>query len=108
MRIGIDGHMIGARETGNETYCQGLVEGLYQLEDHNQYMVYLNSPDALPFVNGHGRFLRRMLPRGRWGATWRLAVGFAEASRHDSLDVLHVTYNVPLFTRCRLVVSVHD
>src|SRR5437868_1535939 len=98
--------MIGSRETGNETYCQGLVEGLQLGEDDNQYMVYLNSPEALPFVNGHGRFLRKTLRRS--SGTWRLGIGFAEASREDRLDVLHVTYNVPLFTRCHLVVSVHD
>src|SRR5438128_6538283 len=106
MRIGIDAHMIGARETGNETYCQGLVEGLAQIEDHNQYMVYLNSPGALPSVNGHGRLQRRMLRKA--SNAWRLVMGFAQASRSDKLDLLHVTYNVPFFTRCPLVVSVHD
>jgi glycosyltransferase involved in cell wall biosynthesis len=106
MRIGIDAHMVGSRETGNETYCLGLIEGLEQIEDHNQYMVYLTSPTVLPSVNGHGRLLRRMLRRG--SSAWRLLMGFAQASRSDRLDVLHVTYNVPFFTRCPLVVSVHD
>jgi glycosyltransferase involved in cell wall biosynthesis len=106
MRIGIDAHMVGSRETGNETYCLGLIEGLEQIEDHNQYMVYLTSPSVLPSVNGHGRLLRRMLRRG--SSAWRLLMGFAQASRSDRLDVLHVTYNVPFFTRCPLVVSVHD
>ena len=106
MRIGIDAHMVGSRETGNETYCLGLIEGLEQIEDHNQYVVYLTSRSVLPSVNGHGRLLRRMLRRG--SSAWRLLMGFAQASRKDRLDVLHVTYNVPFFTRCPLVVSVHD
>ena len=75
MRIGIDAHMVGSRETGNETYCMGLIEGLEQIEDHNQYMVYLRSPSVLPSVNGHGRLLRRMLRRG--SSAWRLLMGFA-------------------------------
>ena len=106
MRIGIDAHMVGSRETGNETYCQGLVEGLAQIEDHNEYMVYLNSPGAMPSVNGHGRLQRRMLRSA--SNAWRLAMGFAQASRDDGLDLLHVTYNVPFFTRCPAVVAVHD
>jgi glycosyltransferase involved in cell wall biosynthesis len=61
---------------------------------------------VLPSVNGHGRLLRRMLRRG--SSAWRLLMGFAQASRSDRLDVLHVSYNAPLFTRCPLVVSVHD
>src|SRR5438128_9649900 len=89
MRIGIDAHMVGSRETGNETYCMGLIEGLEQIEDHNQYMVYLSSPSVLPSVNGHGRLLRRMLRRG--SSARRLLMGFAQASRSDHLDVLHVT-----------------
>lgn len=106
MRVGIDAHMVGAQETGNETYCQGLVEGLAQIDDHNQYMVYLNSPCALPSVNGHGRLQRRMLRSA--SNAWRLVMGFAQASRTDHLDLLHVTYNVPFFTQCPTVVAVHD
>ena len=106
MRVGIDGHMIGSRETGNETYCVGLAEGLAQMEDDNEYLVYLSSQNALPSVNGHGRMQRRQLRNG--SSAWRLTMGFAQASRSDGLDLLHVTYNVPFFTGCPLVVSVHD
>ncbi|MFL5733693.1 MAG: glycosyltransferase family 4 protein [Chloroflexia bacterium] len=106
MRIGIDAHMIGTRETGNETYCRGLIEGFAQLEDDNEYLIYLASPDVLPSVNGHGRLLRRDLRKQ--SNVWRLTLGFAQASRGDRLDLLHSSYNVPLFASCRLVVSVHD
>src|SRR6478672_8160901 len=106
MRIGIDAHMVGTQETGNETYCLGLIEGLAQVEDHNQYLVYLASEGVIPSVNGHGRLLQRVLQRQ--SNVWRLTMGFARASRGDRLDLLHSSYNVPLFTRCPLVVSVHD
>jgi glycosyltransferase involved in cell wall biosynthesis len=98
--------MVGTRETGNETYCAGLVEGLAQLGDGNQYVVYVSQPDALASVASAPHVERRVLSRD--SSAWRLTMGFARASRADNLDLLHVTYNVPFFTRCPTVVAVHD
>lgn len=106
MRIGIDAHMIGSRETGNETYCLGLVEGLSKLRDGNQYVVYLSSKETLIELDDQPNFERRVLAHG--SSVWRLAAGYAQASRIDKLDLLHVTYNTPLFTKCPQVVAVHD
>src|SRR5438552_11965230 len=86
MRIGIDAHMVGARETGNETYCLGLVEGLSQLNDGNDYTVYTASPEIMPELDEHPRFRRRVLNRD--SSAWRLTMGFAQASRADRLDLL--------------------
>src|SRR5437867_6952605 len=103
MRIGIDAHMVGTRETGNETYCAGLVEGLAQPGDENQYVVYVSSDGVFKEIGDLPNFERRVLRRD--SSTWRLAFGYAAASRKDKLDLLHVTYNVPFFTSCPLVVA---
>src|SRR5438105_15242015 len=84
MRIGIDAHMIGSKETGNETYCLGLVEGLTRLDNGNQYVVYVSSNDALPELDQHPNFERRVLRRE--SSVWRLTVGYARASRAHKLD----------------------
>ena len=106
MRIGIDAHMVGTRETGNETYCVGLVEGLTGLMDGNQYVIYTSSQGALAHLDGQPSFERHVLARE--SSLWRLSVGFAQASHTDRLDLLHITYNAPLMARCPLVVAVHD
>src|SRR5207248_651989 len=51
-------------------------------------------------------FERRILSRD--SSAWRLTVGYAQMSRAHKLDLLHVTYNVPFFTKCPQVVAVHD
>src|SRR5689334_2339259 len=79
MRVGIDAHMVGTRETGNETYCAGLVEGLTQLAGDNRYTVYTGAPGVLSEVDSVPGFERRVLRRD--SSVWRLAVGFAHASR---------------------------
>lgn len=106
MRIGIDAHMVGTRETGNETYCRGLVEGIAVVSDQNQYTVYVRDEKVMADVGTGKRMSRRVLQRD--SNLWRLGMGFAGLSRSDGLDLLHVTYNAPLFTKCPLVVSVHD
>src|SRR5689334_16170540 len=98
--------MVGTRETGNETYCAGLLEGLSQLDDPNHYIAYTRSQSALTDLDRVPNIQRRVLARD--SSAWRLTLGFAEATRRDSLDLLHVTYNVPVFSRCPLVVAVHD
>ncbi len=40
IRIGIDAHMIGSRETGNETYVLGIIDGLASLEEDSELYVY--------------------------------------------------------------------
>lgn len=106
MRIGIDAHMVGARETGNETYCLGLVEGLGELGGEHEFTVYVSDSNVMAWLDTRPGFGRAVL-RSTSNA-WRLLVGFAASTRADSLDLLHVTYNVPLFAGCPLVVSVHD
>jgi glycosyltransferase involved in cell wall biosynthesis len=98
--------MVGSQETGNETYCRGLLEGLAHVESDHDYFVYVSSPSALAALEGRSNIHREVLERKN--SAWRLTVGFAGLTHTARLDLLHVTYNVPLFVPCPLVVSVHD
>jgi glycosyltransferase involved in cell wall biosynthesis len=105
-RIAIDAHMIGTGETGNETYIRGLVRGLQQVTTQHEYLLYTTDPALLPARLLGERFrARQVAPAGNIP---RLAYGMPRAARQDRLDLLHVTYTLPLFLPCRTVVSVHD
>ncbi len=103
LRIGLDAHMVGSRETGNETYVRGLVRGFSQLQsDFHLYVYYVGSAWATDDGRVHFRSIASASP-------WlRLTLGLPTRSIRDSLDVLHVTYTVPLWARCPVVVTVHD
>jgi glycosyltransferase involved in cell wall biosynthesis len=104
--IAIDAHMVGTHETGNETYVRGLVGGLRQIDQQNDYALYTTDPTLLPPTMLGARFRpRRITPSANIP---RLAWGMPRAARQDRLDLLHVTYTLPPALACRTVVSVHD
>src|SRR3982074_436703 len=95
MRVAFDAHMIGERETGNESYALNLLRGLATLpDDDNQYGVLTPRPQAL-------RKAITLPPRFEvvrvWPAASALRIPFgmpiALASRRSSLS--HVTYIAP-------------
>ncbi len=47
MRIAIDVHMVGERETGNETYTLNLVRHLLELDTRNTYGLITPHPERL-------------------------------------------------------------
>jgi glycosyltransferase involved in cell wall biosynthesis len=103
IRIGLDAHMAGGRETGNETYMRGLVSGFAELEQDVELNVY-HVGRAWRGPARHLRFHRLVTP-----SPWiRLAVDLPARSIRDRLDVLHTTYTAPLWAKCPLVLTVHD
>lgn len=109
MNIGIDAHMLGHHETGNETYIFELVQALTELDQTDQFFIYVEQPAALPDevtrrANVHIRELETRSPAPR------LLSELPRRAGQDRLDLLHVTYNAPLrlHRSCALVVTVHD
>jgi glycosyltransferase involved in cell wall biosynthesis len=95
----IDGHMLGARETGNETYVRGLLQGLEAIGQ--RVAVAVRSADV--DVGAHTPML---LPRHSNAA--RLLVDLRAAAQRCRADVVHSTYAAPLRVHCARVVTVHD
>lgn len=105
MKILVDAHMLGKRETGNETYILNLLDGLAGVKDVSCAAAVtpgapiperLRKADitllTLPSVSNWARLFRTLPTLCReWGA-----------------DVLHCTYLGPWFAPCPLVLSVHD
>jgi glycosyltransferase involved in cell wall biosynthesis len=108
VRIALDAHMIGERETGNESYALNLLRGLATLtDDDNQYAVLTPRPQVLrELITLPPRFqVVRVRPAT---SALRIPLGMPLAIRSARCDLLHVTYIAPPRPGCPTVVSVHD
>ncbi len=109
MNIGIDAHMLGHNETGNETYVLELVRALTARENGNRYFIYAEMPDTLPeeVRIAPNVYIRRLTTRS---SMQRLIYELPSRAEQDKLDVLHISYNAPLRLppNCALVVTIHD
>jgi glycosyltransferase involved in cell wall biosynthesis len=108
MRIGIDAHAAEKDGTGNCTYIRGLIDGLAQIDDRNEYFLYVTDAHH-PFydrlrsrANFHIRILRPKNP------LIRIPLSLGRRSFSDNLDVLHVQYIAPPIHKGKLVLTIHD
>ena len=103
MKVGIDAHMVGGRETGNETYVRGLVEGFKSRPGGVELVVYnLGLPWTEPAPHVRFRQLATDNPYVRLGLELPLR------SLGQRLDILHMTYSAPLWSAAPVVLTVHD
>jgi glycosyltransferase involved in cell wall biosynthesis len=106
VRVLIDAHMVGERETGNETYMANLLGGLARINEDDDLCIAAAHAEAVaPLISGGRGFtvvpvsanpLRRLV-RDLPGLTARLRP-----------DAVYATYAGPLIIGCPLVVAVHD
>ena len=102
MRVLIDAHMLGQRETGNESYVQGLLTGLAGLD--NVTIAAAVEPGYQ--VADDRRITWLPLPSS---SSWRrLSGGLATLAQQWNADVMHSTYFAPYRSPCPVAVSVHD
>ena len=99
MLVLIDGHMLGARETGNETYVRGLLAGLEEMGRRDAVAVRRSNVDV-------GVHYPVLLPRRSDAA--RLLADLPAAARSCRASVIHSTYAAPPRAGCARVVTVHD
>ncbi len=95
----IDAHMLGADETGNETYIRGLLRGL----------VEIGAPQAVAVRESGLRLLAhdvRVL-RGRSDVA-RLLRGLPRLAHETQASLIHCTYIAPPHSPVPTVVTVHD
>jgi glycosyltransferase involved in cell wall biosynthesis len=95
--------MVGAEETGNETYIKGLVEGFTAGSDDIELLVYYAHS---PWAQGNARLHFEKLRTGN--PIVRLGLELPLRSLRERLDVLHMTYAAPAWSAAPLVVTVHD
>jgi len=103
MRVGIDAHMAGGQETGNETYIKGLIDGFKARRDDLDVVVYnVGTPWTEPYR--HLRF-QRLLTSSPYV---RLGIELPIRSLGQRLDILHMTYAAPVWSAAPIVLAVHD
>lgn len=99
---GIDAHVVGRRQTGNETYTVGLANALARRADVKP-LVYLDAGSTWP---GSGGPETRELS---WRSSFlRIPFELPARARRDGCDLLHVQYVVPPVTRLPIVTMIHD
>ncbi len=103
MKVGLDAHMVGGQETGNETYVKGLVEGFRERPDGIELVVYTAvAPWTSATAGIKFHRLASANPYPRLGAELPLR------SLLERLDLLHMTYTAPVWSAAPLVLTVHD
>lgn len=107
MRIGIDAHMVGARETGNETYIVNLLRELLAMDGEDRYIPLTPFPSAVEAVCGPAARDRTIRIRPA-PSLLRVPLGIPLAAYRHSLDLLHMTYIIPPACPVPTVVTVHD
>lgn len=109
MNIGIDAHMLGHQETGNETYILELVRALARRDGEDTFFIYVEDPGTLP-PEIHTAPHVRIVPYTTRSRVKRLLRELPQRAARERLDVLHISYNAPLHlpAACALVVTVHD
>ena len=100
MRVVVDAHMVGQKETGNETYILGLLSELIHLPNLTVAAVVASSQNISPLERlGNLEIIRQHYDGLK---------AWTDISRVWSADVLHVTYIAPFFSTTPIVTSVHD
>jgi glycosyltransferase involved in cell wall biosynthesis len=100
--VGLDGHMVGGQETGNETYVKGLVGAFNSNPQGLDLVVYnVGSPWTAP--NEHLQFTRLITGN----PYMRLGLELPIRSLRG-IDILHMTYGAPAWSAAPIVLTVHD
>jgi glycosyltransferase involved in cell wall biosynthesis len=103
LRVGIDAHMVGGQETGNETYVRGLVDGFKSSAGELEVLIYhAGRPWTEPSSNERFQRLLTANPYVRLGLELPLR------SLAQRLDILHMTYSAPVWSAAPMVLTVHD
>src|SRR5258706_1317736 len=105
MRICLDAHMIGGRETGNEACVAALAPALARLAG----ICCVAAVELNAMLRGDWRAAKREVVRLRTAGDWlRLSYTLPRVCSDWRADLLHVTYNAPFISPCPVVVTVHD
>ncbi|MEP7076060.1 MAG: glycosyltransferase family 1 protein [Acidobacteriota bacterium] len=107
MQIAIDAHSVGTQLAGNVTYITSLIEALAEIDQNNQYTLYVTKPEAVEKYAGRwSNFsVRRTLPHT---PLIRIPITLAIELRRRPVDILFVQYTAPLFVPCKVVTTIHD
>lgn len=102
MRIAVDAHAVGRKQTGNETYIRNLLRE-FALAGDEQIKAYISAPSAELYIPAG-------IETGRVSDNpfFRLGFDLSNSIRRNRPDLLHVQYTSPLNCPVPIVTTVHD
>lgn len=107
MRIGIDARFYGSIGKGLGRYVSELIDQLEQLDQENEYLIFLRRANWDEYAPKNPRFTKVLAEFHWYGLSEQ--VGYPLWLRRFRLDLMHFAhFNVPLFYRRPFVVTVHD
>ncbi len=107
MRIGIDARFYGSIGKGLGRYVSELIAQLEQLDQENEYFIFLRRANWDEYAPKNPRFTRVLAEFHWYGLSEQ--VGYPLWLRRFRLDLMHFAhFNVPIFYRRPFVVTVHD
>ena len=106
MRIGIDARMYSTEFTGIGRYVYELVKQLTQIDDKNEYVLFMNEPEYSRFVES--KRVKKVLVKAKHYSV-REQLGYLWKLHRAKLDLMHFThFNAPILYRKPSVVTIHD
>ena len=106
MKIGIDARFVGPQGTGLGKYTEKLIENLSKIDSSNLYVIFLRKAnwDYLKLPNN----FKKVMVDIPWYSV-REQLVLPQIFKREKLDLLHIPhFNVPIFYRGKVVVTIHD
>ena len=107
MRIGIDARFYGSLGKGLGRYTEKLIEHLEELDQENEYVIFLRRENFDEYLPKNQRF-KKIVAQYAWYG-WAEQSLFVWMLYRSDLDLVHFPhFNVPLLYRKTFVVTIHD
>ncbi|MFA6271988.1 MAG: glycosyltransferase family 1 protein [Patescibacteria group bacterium] len=107
MRIGIDARFYGPTRTGPGRYTQKLVDYLQEIDDKNEYVIFLRKDNWDEFQPKNSRFKKVMADYRWYSLSEQLCMPWK--IRQEKVDLMHFPhFNIPIFYGGKFVVTIHD
>lgn len=107
MRIGIDARFYGSLGKGLGRYTEKLIEHLEQIDQENEYIIFLRQENFSEYVPKNPHFKKKVAQYAWYGFAEQ--VFFVLMLYRASLDLVHFPhFNVPILYRRKFVVTIHD
>lgn len=104
MIVGVDGHCLGDRSGGNETYWTNLIDNLIKFDETNKYVIYLN--EEVKFKEKGSNYIRINYKSGN--TFWRNMIYLPQQALFNKFDLIHTQYFMPIGTKKKSIVTIHD
>ena len=107
MRIGIDARIYGPGFTGIGRYVHELISNLLEIDDENEYVLFMNSPEYEDFTPPNKRVTKVLANARHYSFSEQFT--FWLMLRKQKIDLVHFThFNAPILYTRPSIVTIHD